>query len=229
MAFDDDLFEAELPIAEAHVDPEDGLAPALAVDEPDGDAPPATSRKVRRRGRRTRMRSKTIAMKRLTKEELRIGALLYPTPDVPRPITRGECKDAPRPCPWVSCKYHLYLDVNPETGSIKINFPDLEPWELNETCALDVADRGGTILFFAPADPGARVAIPFNDLWREEVTLTSSYGGAPRDIEAAIAVQRSRQVPVADMITHRLPLERAAEGFRLVAAAEASLKVVLRP
>ena len=51
-----------------------------------------------------------------------------------------------RPCPWVSCKHHLYLDVNPETGSIKINFPDLESWELAETCALDVAERGGITL-----------------------------------------------------------------------------------
>lgn len=51
-----------------------------------------------------------------------------------------------RPCPWVSCKFHLYLDVNPETGSITINFPDLEPWELRDTCALDVAERGGTTL-----------------------------------------------------------------------------------
>jgi Sigma-70, region 4 len=112
----------------------------------DGVELPPTSRKVRRRGRRTRMRAKTIAMKRLTKEELRIGALMYPTPDVPRPFNRAECKDAPRPCPWVSCKHHLYLDVNPETGSIKLNFPDLEVWEMKETCALDVADRGGITL-----------------------------------------------------------------------------------
>jgi hypothetical protein len=46
----------------------------------------------------------------------------------------------------VSCKYHLYLDVNPRTGSIKLNFPDLEVWELPETCALDVAERGGMTL-----------------------------------------------------------------------------------
>ena len=51
-----------------------------------------------------------------------------------------------RPCPWVACKHHLYLDINPETGSIKINFPDLEPWELKHTCALDVAERGGITL-----------------------------------------------------------------------------------
>ena len=109
---------------------------------------PAVSRKVRRRSRRSRPRSKTIAMKRLTREELRLGALMNPPVDIPRPKTRKECGPTVqgRPCPWVACKHHLYLDVNPETGSIKINFPDLEPWELKQTCALDVADRNGITL-----------------------------------------------------------------------------------
>ncbi len=107
---------------------------------------PEISKKIRRRRRRTRPRSKTIAMKRLTREELRVGALMYPPVDIPRPTTREECRGEARPCPWVACKHHLYLDVNPETGSIKINFPDLEPWELQHTCALDVAERGGITL-----------------------------------------------------------------------------------
>lgn len=110
------------------------------------DGVPAVSRKVRRRRRRTRPRSKTIAMKRLTREELRQGALMYPPVDDPRPRTRAECKEELRPCPWVACKFHLYLDVNPETGSIKINFPDLEPWDLPHTCSLDIAERGGITL-----------------------------------------------------------------------------------
>jgi hypothetical protein len=38
------------------------------------------------------------------------------------------------------------VDVSPRTGAIKLNFPDLEVWELSESCALDVADRGGTTL-----------------------------------------------------------------------------------
>jgi hypothetical protein len=113
---------------------------------PAGDMPPEVSRKVRRRRRRTRPRSKTIAMKRLTREELRQGALMYPPVDIPRPTSRAECREEMRPCPWVACKHHLYLDINPETGSIKINFPDLEPWELKHTCALDVAERGGITL-----------------------------------------------------------------------------------
>ncbi len=111
----------------------------------DGEAP-EVSRKIRRRRRRTRPRSKTIAMKRLTREELRVGALMYPPVDIARPTNRSECKEEMRPCPWVACKHHLYLDINPETGSIKINFPDLEPWELKHTCALDVAERGGITL-----------------------------------------------------------------------------------
>jgi hypothetical protein len=52
----------------------------------------------------------------------------------------------PRPCPFVSCEHHLYLDVNPDSGAIKLNFPHLEVWEMAETCSLDVADRGGITL-----------------------------------------------------------------------------------
>ncbi len=111
----------------------------------DGDVP-ETSAKHRRHRRRTRPRSKTIALKRLTRAELQAGARAYPPVDIARPKTRAECGAEQRPCPWVACKHHLYLDINPETGSIKINFPDLEVWELRDTCALDVAERGGITL-----------------------------------------------------------------------------------
>jgi hypothetical protein len=64
--------------------------------------------------------------------------------ELERPKKRSECVDGPRPCPHVACRHHLYLDVNPHTGTIKLNFPDLEVWELAVSCALDVADVGGT-------------------------------------------------------------------------------------
>jgi len=106
---------------------------------------PAEARVIRRR-RRDQPRSRTIAQKRLTKEEIRQGALLLPFMQYDKPKTRGECKSGTRPCPYVSCKFHLYLDVNPVTGSIKLNFPHLEVWELGETCSLDVAERAGITL-----------------------------------------------------------------------------------
>ncbi len=138
---DDDLLDGP----DTDGDADDGDETADTATEGDADAP-EVSRKVRRRRRRTRPRSKTIAMKRLTREELRVGAAMYPPVDIPRPTSRAECREEMRPCPWVACKHHLYLDINPETGSIKINFPDLEPWELQNTCALDVAERGGITL-----------------------------------------------------------------------------------
>ena len=101
------------------------------------------------------------------------------------------------------------------------------PAAIGQGCAS--VDRGGTILFFAPTDPSAKIAIPFNELWRQEITTTSSYGGSPRDIQAALEMIRDRRVAVADLITHRLPLSQAGEGFRLVAQAHDSMKVVLRP
>lgn len=120
-------------------EPDDRLVlPALA--EPELPAPRA------RGERRARPRSRTIPPRRITREELRQGALLYPVDDEQRPRTRGECQSELRPCPWVACKFHLYLEVNEETGALKFNFPDLEPWELAQTCALDVADRGGATL-----------------------------------------------------------------------------------
>jgi hypothetical protein len=118
---------------------------ALAL-QPEHAAPPVT-REQRRSRRKRAIRARTISVKRMTKRELELGRLLYPdVEDGERPRTRSECVDAPRPCPFVSCKHHLYLDVSARTGAIKLNFPDLEVWDMTDTCALDVADRGGTTL-----------------------------------------------------------------------------------
>jgi len=90
-------------------------------------------------------------------------------------------------------------------------------------------DRGGAVLLFAPTEPTATVSVPFNALWREEVQMVSSYGGAPTDIREAIDLLRTRRVEVGPLITHRLPLDKAAEGFALVARPQDSLKVILTP
>ena len=90
-------------------------------------------------------------------------------------------------------------------------------------------DSGGTILFFAPTDPGTEIPIPFNELWREEITMVSSYAGCPEDINEVIELLRSGSVKVQDLITHRLGLADTQSGFQLVAKAEDSIKVVIEP
>lgn len=95
--------------------------------------------------------------------------------------------------------------------------------------ALKSVDRGSTIVSFAPPAPGVDIPMPLNDFWRNGVTVMPSYANDARDAIEAVDLIASRAVPVARMITHRLPLDRAQEGFLLTAEASESLKVVLMP
>jgi len=95
--------------------------------------------------------------------------------------------------------------------------------------ALECVDKGGSILFFAVPDPTVRIPLPITDFWRNEVTLRTSYGAAPQDLEESLNLLSKKKLNVVDMITHRLDLTQAQEGFRLVASAGESLKVILEP
>ena len=95
--------------------------------------------------------------------------------------------------------------------------------------ALDCVENGGTILFYAVPDPTVKLPIPITQFWRNEITMRTSYGAAPVDLEDSLRVLATKQFNVKDMITHRLPLSEAQEGFRLVAEAGQSLKVILEP
>jgi L-iditol 2-dehydrogenase len=96
--------------------------------------------------------------------------------------------------------------------------------------ALESVERGGTVLFFAPTEPGVTIPISINDLfWRNEITLTSSYGGSPADYAAALELIQRGKIRVKEMITHRLGLPETGLGFQLVARAQDSLKVLIEP
>ncbi len=135
----DDADETVAPVEQPTIE-----GNVVRVPRPTADS--AVTREQRRSRRKREVRARTISVKRMTKRELEIGRMLYPETDYEKPRMRAECLDAPRPCPYVSCQHHLFLDVSARTGAIKLNFPDLEVWEMNESCALDVADRGGTTL-----------------------------------------------------------------------------------
>ena len=97
------------------------------------------------------------------------------------------------------------------------------------TQALQSVDRGGTVLFFAPTDPGIDLPVPVNEFWRNGITLLPSYGASPLDCIQAIELIRAGRVSVRKMITHRLSLEETALGFKLVAEAKESIKVIIEP
>ena len=96
--------------------------------------------------------------------------------------------------------------------------------------ALQSVERGGTVLFFAPTNPGVTIPISVNDFFfRNDITLTTSYAGSPADYSTALELIRARRVQVREMITHRLSLAETGLGFQLVAKAKNSIKVIINP
>ncbi len=96
--------------------------------------------------------------------------------------------------------------------------------------ALSAVARGGTILFFAPTAAGDTLSLSVNDLfWRRDLTLTTTYAGAPADCVAALELIANGRVRVEEMITHRFGLADTVAGSMLVAEGRESIKVVIRP
>lgn len=102
--------------------------------------------------RKARIRARSLTPRRLRRmKEAPLAPDVAAQLEAERPHVRGDClpggKNEMRPCPFVSCRYHLWADVGTEKGSIKLNFPHIEVERLTEmvhTCALDVADGGET-------------------------------------------------------------------------------------
>jgi L-iditol 2-dehydrogenase len=95
--------------------------------------------------------------------------------------------------------------------------------------ALELADKGGKVMFFAPTEPGLKLDIPVNDFWRNDMTLLTSYGAAPQDNQESLELLSSKKVVIDKLITHRFPIEKIGEGFKLTAAGKDSIKVVIEP
>ncbi|MAH32976.1 alcohol dehydrogenase [archaeon] len=93
--------------------------------------------------------------------------------------------------------------------------------------ALKLVDKGSRILFFAVPKPDEKLEVPINDFWRNEVKVMTSYGAAPRDLKEAIELISEKKLDLNDMITHKLKFEDIGKGFKLVAEAKDSIKVIV--
>jgi L-iditol 2-dehydrogenase len=93
--------------------------------------------------------------------------------------------------------------------------------------AISSIDRRGKILFFAVSE--GDITIPSLRFWREEISISFSYGASPEDLREAMHLIEHGMVDVRKMITHRIPLSQIQKGFKLVSAGEESLKVVVVP
>lgn len=87
---------------------------------------------------------------------------------------------------------------------------------------------GGSLVLFAPTPPEEVWPFPVHDAYFREVRVIPSYSAGPPQTREALQ-WLARGLPVETLITHRYPLEGAAEGYRLVREARDALKVVVHP
>ena len=88
-------------------------------------------------------------------------------------------------------------------------------------------DKKGIIMLFAI--PNKNIPIPVEDFWRNELSIVSSYGAAPIDLEEALLLIKDKKINVRDMITDRVKLEDIQKGFKIAGGARESLKVIVVP
>jgi L-iditol 2-dehydrogenase len=85
------------------------------------------------------------------------------------------------------------------------------------------------VIFFAVPGPDVNLEVPINDYWRNEITITTSYGAAPEDLQESYVWILSKKIKVKELITHRFPLSKAGDAFKVVSKASESLKVIIEP
>lgn len=95
--------------------------------------------------------------------------------------------------------------------------------------AFQLVDRAGTVLLFAPTEPGIDVPMPLYDLYFKGARIVFSYAAVNEDITEAMELIRTKKVLVKDMITHRFGLGDIQKGFDLVSDADESIKVIVEP
>jgi L-iditol 2-dehydrogenase len=93
--------------------------------------------------------------------------------------------------------------------------------------AFEAVAPGGTLLLFTMAPPGEVWPANLFDLYFREVTVVPSYSCGPEDTREALERIARREVAVADLITHRYPVQEAAHAFARARALEGVMKVAI--
>ncbi|MEW6674674.1 MAG: alcohol dehydrogenase catalytic domain-containing protein [Nitrospirota bacterium] len=86
---------------------------------------------------------------------------------------------------------------------------------------------GGTVLFFTPARMGERLTIDPNYLYFRDINIVTSYSCGPTDTAEALKLIAEGVVRAEKLVTHRFPIEKTPEAFKLTSQAHDSLKSII--
>jgi len=92
---------------------------------------------------------------------------------------------------------------------------------------ITLTGQGGSLVMFAPVQPGEFLSINPNELYFNDLNIITSYSCGPTDTADALELLEEGIIKAEKIITHRFPIERTEEAFRLTAEARDSLKSII--
>lgn len=92
--------------------------------------------------------------------------------------------------------------------------------------AIGSVRKGGSVILFGAPARGAMMSLDVSRLFLNEIRFLSSYSTSETEMHMALELIGSKRVSVSQLVTHRLPLGKIAEAFRLSEEGEA-IKVIV--
>jgi L-iditol 2-dehydrogenase len=93
--------------------------------------------------------------------------------------------------------------------------------------ATELVRRGGTVNLFGLPEAGSRLDADLQDLYLRGVRVVPSYATTEPEIAEVHRLVVSGALSISDLVTHRVPLERIADAFRLAGRPEEAVKVTV--
>jgi L-iditol 2-dehydrogenase len=93
--------------------------------------------------------------------------------------------------------------------------------------ATTLVRRGGTVNLFGLPEAGSRLDADLQDLYLRGVRVIPSYATTEPDLVEVHRRLASGDLRVGDLVTHRLPLDRIDDAFRLAARPDEAVKVTV--
>ena len=95
------------------------------------------------------------------------------------------------------------------------------------TSATELVRRGGTVNLFGLPESGSRLDADLQDLYLRGIRIVPTYATTEPDIAEVHRLVTEGRLSVADLVTHRIPLDRIAEAFRLAGRPDEAVKVTV--
>jgi len=93
--------------------------------------------------------------------------------------------------------------------------------------ATELVRRGGTVNLFGLPEAGSRLDVDLQDLYLRGVRVIPSYATTEPDIAEVHRLVVEGKLSIGDLVTHRIPLARIEEAFRLAGRPEEAVKVIV--